>query len=80
MITMGRQVGMFFLFVGMIVVFVFAASLQVGTPAYIYCLAGFLLIALGGYLIYQNRSRPEPASRFRILRKRTKKEKKEQAK
>jgi uncharacterized membrane protein YfcA len=74
---MGRQVGMFFLFVGMIVVFVFAASLQLGSPEYSYCLIGLLLVILGGYLIYRNRRTPEPAERFRILRRRQKKEKKE---
>jgi hypothetical protein len=71
---MGRQIGMFSLFVGMIVVFIFVASLQLGSPEYSYCLIGLLLVILGGYLIYRYRRRPEPAERFRIFRRRRKKE------
>jgi uncharacterized membrane protein YfcA len=75
---MGRQIGMFFLFVGMIVVFVFVASLQLGSPEYSYCLIGLFLVLLGGVLVYRNRRTPEPAKRFRILRRKPKKKKKKE--
>ena len=66
---MGRQIGLFFLFVGVIVVFVFAASFQVGSPEYILCLIGLASLMLGALLIFRYRRTPTESDRFRLIGK-----------
>ena len=66
---MGRQVGSFFLFVGALVAFVFAASYQIGSPEYTYCLIGLSLISLGAFMIYKSQRKPHEAERFRLIKK-----------
>ena len=66
---MGRQIGIFFLVVGMIVVFVFATSVQAKTPDFALCLVGFGSTMLGALLIYKFRRKRDPANRFRMINK-----------
>ena len=74
---MGRQIGLFFLFVGVIVVFVFAASLQVDSPEYVLCLIGLASLMLGAFLIYRYRRRPAETDRFRLVGKMRNRKKKD---
>lgn len=74
---MGRQIGFFFLVVGLIIVFMFAASFQVGRPEYFLCLMGLASLMLGAFLAYRYRRTQTSANRFRMINKMRRKEKKD---
>ena len=63
------RVGIFFITISLVVLFVFVASYQVDTPRYSLLLGGFVLILIGVFMIIRNRQPPEKAERFRIFRK-----------
>lgn len=74
---MGRQIGLFFLVVGLLVVFIFAASFQVNQPEYVACLIGLASLMLGAFLIYRYRRRPAETDRFRLIGKMRNRKKKD---
>ncbi len=74
---MGRNIGLFFLVVGLIVVFVFAASVQVGSPEISLCLIGGASLLLGATLVYRYRRISTESERFRIFGKMRNRKKKD---
>ena len=69
---MSRQVGIFFLLVGLVSLVVFCATIEGGQPT-----AGFLCVGMLGlipaiYLIGRGYAPPPPSERFRLLRRKKK--------
>ncbi len=74
---MGRHIGSFFFFVGLLAIFIFAASTQVGNPNYVSCLVGLAFLLLGAFLIYKYRRRATETDRFRTIGKMRNRKKKD---
>jgi len=66
---MRRQIGYFFFYIGIIVLFIGIISLQSDFIAYGVCVAGVLIVAFGLFLIFRNRPTPVQSERFRLFRK-----------
>jgi hypothetical protein len=64
------RLGEFFLFIGLLALFVFIVGLQAGSPSLAYCLFGLFFVILGGYALFRGR-RPGnlPDTRFQAVRK-----------
>lgn len=64
------RLGQFFLFMGLLALFVFIVSLQAGNPSLPYCLFGLFFLIIGAYALWRGR-RPEipPEERFRTYRR-----------
>lgn len=65
----GKRVGRFLFFVGIIVLMVFLVTDQLKNPDYRYFCCGVLLLGLGGYAIWRSRSSPTRTNRFGLFRK-----------
>jgi len=72
---MGTRIGQFFFLVGLLVMFVVYASFVNGTPDFNIFLIGLGSILLGTFTIMRNRKRSSESERFRLFRKKNKKEK-----
>jgi hypothetical protein len=76
------RVGVFFIFISLIILLVFSLTAQAGQPNYLYLFAGVVVLVLGGVIIWRNRPAPPSEDRFRMLRsskeKRAEKKKKKE--
>jgi hypothetical protein len=63
-----RQLGHFFLFIGVILLVIFFATNAANAPAYEFFCWGTPLVILGIYLLWRKRPEQQPRSRFRLLR------------
>jgi hypothetical protein len=71
---MGRQIGQFFLLIGVLIFVLFALSIYAGqTDAWLF-IFGIGLMVLGARLVFKNRKKGEPAERFRMMRRLFKRE------
>ncbi len=66
---MSRQIGAFFLFIGVILLVIFFASDQSENTAWGYFISGAALVALGGFLMWRKRRTDLESSRFKAYRK-----------
>jgi hypothetical protein len=66
---MKRQIGIFFLFIGLIVAIVAVISFQVKTPSAPACLIGMILVGFGFFLIWRDRPEVPASERFKTVRK-----------
>jgi LPXTG-motif cell wall-anchored protein len=66
---MSRQIGQFFLFIGVILLVIFFASDQSQNTPWVYFISGAALVALGGILLWRKRGPDLESSRFRSYRK-----------
>ena len=75
------QVGEFFVLLGVMLLIIFFATGQVGSPVYLYFCVGVPLLGLGIFLMWTGKNPVEASKRFRIVRnysvKREKKKNKE---
>jgi drug/metabolite transporter (DMT)-like permease len=71
-----RRIGVFFMLVGILILFLFFASDRTSSQSLTFLCAGSALSLTGGMLWYRGRDRT-PAERFRTLRKYSSKKKKE---
>ena len=74
---MNSRVGQFFLMVGLVVMFIFVASYQLGDPNFSFFFLGLGALILGAFLIFKHRKRGGEAERFRWIRKMLSRKKKE---
>jgi hypothetical protein len=72
---MSRQIGQFFLVISLILMVLFLATLQAGSPSLYLCFSFVVLFLLAGTLLFRNRPTPGPSQRFGLFR-RTKNKKK----
>jgi hypothetical protein len=66
---MARQIGHFFLFIGLITLVIFGGSAYARQPAWNYGLIGFALFAFGFFLSLRNPVPKTPSNRFQFVRK-----------
>jgi hypothetical protein len=66
---MGWRIGQFFFLVGLLVIFMFAASLANETPQGTYLLIGLPTTILGLFIMFKSRQPPGESQRFRRIRK-----------
>jgi O-antigen/teichoic acid export membrane protein len=66
---MSRQIGEFFLFIGIVLLVIFFASDQSENTAWGYFIGGAALTALGGYLMWRNRRPDLESGRFKSYRR-----------
>jgi hypothetical protein len=66
---MSRQIGEFFIFIGVILLVIFFASDQTENTSWGYFISGAALVALGGILMWHNRRTDLENSRFRAYHK-----------
>jgi hypothetical protein len=66
---MSRQIGEFFLFIGIVLLVIFFASDQSENTAWGYFISGAAMIALGCYLMWRNRRPDLESSRFKSYRR-----------
>jgi hypothetical protein len=66
---MFMRIGIFFIMISVIVLFIFVASYQVDDPNYSLLLGGLALIFIGIFMVIRNRRPTEKAERFRTIRK-----------
>jgi hypothetical protein len=66
---MSRQIGEFFLFIGVILLVIFFAGDQTENTAWGYFISGAALVALGGILMWRKPRADLESSRFRGYRK-----------
>ncbi len=71
---MRYKFGRFLLIIGLIGVFLFVATDSAGDPVYSLFLLGTPLALIGGTLMYRFRPQPQPSNRFRIFKRKKKKE------
>jgi hypothetical protein len=71
-----RRIGVFFMLVGILILFLFFASGTKNPQSLTFLCAGSALSLMGGTLWYRGRDRT-PAERFRTIRKYSSKKKKE---
>jgi hypothetical protein len=65
-----KQIGQFFLFLGLIGMIIFCGTLQVRQPAYAFCIWGSLGLIFGVVLLARAYQPPPPnTTRFRLLRR-----------
>ena len=67
---MARQLGAFFIYLGLIPLLIFILSTQGDRLAFEFCLAGIALLGIGIFLLRRTRADSQPSSRFRLLHKR----------
>jgi xanthosine utilization system XapX-like protein len=72
------RIGMFLLIVGGLSLVIFYATIDSEAPAYEFFLAGLIGLIVGFALITQGREQADESGRFRLLRSRRKKDKKEE--
>ncbi len=72
---MKRQIGIFFLVIGLIVAIVAAFSFQAKAPSAPACLIGIILVGFGLFLIWRDRPEVPASERFKDLAKNERKEK-----
>lgn len=68
------RIGIFFLFIGLISMWVYFATDIADNPAFWLFFAALGMIILGIYLMRRGYKPPEPSGRFRLLRRNRKKE------
>lgn len=70
MTPLSWRLGEFFLFMGMLALFVFIIGLQAGNPSLVYCLFGMFFVIIGAFALWRGR-RPEIPSdeRFQAYRR-----------
>jgi VIT1/CCC1 family predicted Fe2+/Mn2+ transporter len=66
---MASQIGMFFLFIGLILLLIFGAVASAGEYVVSMCLAGSALFALGATIMWKNRKPPTPSDRFHTVKR-----------
>ena len=66
--TVTGRVGVFIIFISLIVLLVFTLTAQADQPNLKALLVGIIGLILGGIIIWGNRPSPEPDERFRSLR------------
>lgn len=72
------RIGLFFFWVGVVLVFLFIFSDIAGQPAFRYFFIGALLVIIGAVIWWRSPAAPaEPADRFRTIKKLLKKKKKD---
>ncbi len=72
---MARQIGLFLLYVGVIISIIAVASFQVKTPSAPACIIGLILVGFGLFLIWRNRTETPASERFKTLKKMKEKKK-----
>jgi len=72
---MTRQIGLFFLFLGLIVSIVAVASFQAKPPSASACLLSIILVGIGFVLVWRNRVDAPASERFKTLKKMREKKK-----
>jgi len=66
---MAGRIGIFFLFIGLIILVIFFGTDQVRQPAYgLFCL-GTAVSGFGFLIVWKNRRPPTPSKRFRMIRR-----------
>ena len=73
---MGRQIGYFFLYIGLVVSMISIAAFYEKTPSFLLCLVGVILLVLAIGMILRFRPEPSEADRFRSVKKLASKRKK----
>ena len=64
------RIGQFFLFMGLLALFVFLVSLQAGSPSLAYCLFGLFFIIIGAFGLWRGRRiEIPPDERFQTVRR-----------
>jgi len=64
------KIGLFFIYIGLILLIVFFVTDQALHPSYGYFFAGFALLFLGIFMVWKSRAPVEPnTARFRTMRK-----------
>ena len=63
------RIGVFFIMISLVVLFVFVASYQIDNPSYSLLLGGLALIFVGVFMVIRNRRPSEGTGRFRSIRK-----------
>ena len=66
--TISGRIGVFFIFMSLIVLLVFYLMVQAGQPNLVALLGGIVGLILGGLLVWRSRPPPPPDERFRSLR------------
>lgn len=66
---MSRQIGQFFLFIGLLVLVIFFATNQINEPAWGYCCSGLSLVGIAFYLLFRSRPHSATGARFRAIRR-----------
>ncbi len=66
---MEKQIGLFFLCIGLIVIVIALAGFQTGIPSIEVWLLGFLFLALAVYFFRRYRPEPVDSDRFRMMKK-----------
>ncbi len=66
---MGRQIGFFLLYIGLVVSMIAVAAYFEKTPSFTLCVIGVLLVVLSITMIIRFRPDPETADRFRSVKK-----------
>ena len=66
--SLTRRLGQFFFIVGLVLLIIFAATLQSGDPQFSLFLPGLFGFALGFLLIWRGREPGEPSDRFHSWR------------
>jgi len=74
--TMARQIGFFFLYIGIIITIIAITSFQIDDPVYGALMLGIGFIIFGIFLAWRYRPPPTESERFKAWKKMTSKKKK----
>jgi hypothetical protein len=66
--TIKGRVGVFFIFISLIVLLIFSLTFQADQPNFVYLFVSIVGFLFGGLLIWRNRPPAPPDERFRSLR------------
>lgn len=70
MSSLAWRIGQFFLFIGLLALFIFFVTLQAGNPSVAFCFSAGFFTTVGGYALWRGRrTEPAPDERFRYVRK-----------
>lgn len=67
--TLSGRIGQFILFISVLALIVFIATVMAEEPYFIFCFAGLLGFALGALLMARGRVPEPPSGRFRVIRR-----------
>jgi hypothetical protein len=67
--TLSGRIGQFILFISVLALVVFFATVMAEEPYFIFCFAGLLGFALGALLVARGRVQEPPSGRFRVIRR-----------
>jgi len=66
---MGRQIGYFFLYIGLVITVISVAAFYEKTPSFLLCGIGAFLMVLSIWMIIKFKPEPEAADRFKTYKK-----------